>query len=204
MTLEQFLRSPHFHPIGGGASAPFEIITGPADVWVSPVGTAFPASPGVAPAVAWLPMGYTDGGVTITHTQTINQYRVDQVQGPVKAMRAEEGNTIGFAIAQLTMERYAQVINNAAVVTSAGPPAIKTMKLEQGVDIATFAMLIRFPSPYFNGYADYQLPIVYESADPAVTYGRDNMSTLSSEWTQLADTTKAKGDRMGQIVAQTA
>lgn len=190
-------------------SAPYEVITGPAQTWIAPLGTAFPP-PGGAPAVAWIDLGWTDGGVRINPTQNIEQYRVDQIQGPIKAQRTEEALTIGMSIVQLTLERWAYVLGVAApeaVAAVAGPPAIpahKKIKLQRGPDIALFAFLVRGPSPYGPYYADWDVPMVFQSGDPESTYTRDGMQSLTNEWTALADTSKPAGDQFGDYLAITA
>lgn len=189
--------------------APFEIIASPADVWIAAAGTAFPTVD-ATPAAGWISLGYTDGGISVSHSQSIESLMVDQLATPVKTIRTEEGLTIDFSLAQLTLERYALAINNATVTTTAatvGPPATvatKSIQLQRGVTVATHSMLIRGPSPYGNFNMQYEVPIVYQAGEPSVSYTRDGMATLETSWVSLADTTKATGQQFGRLVAQTA
>lgn len=187
------------------AVAPYEIIAGPANVWVAAYGTAFP-DPGSAPAVGWTTgaLGYTDGGITVTHNQNIEQLMVDQLSTPVKVLRTTEGLTIEFGIVQLTLERYALILNNATVTSDVGPPATKSIPLQKGVDVNRFAMLVRGPSPYGNFDMQYEVPIVIEAGEPTMTFNRDAKSVLSTSWITLADTTLPVGEQFGTIRAQSA
>lgn len=185
------------------AQAPYEIIAGPAQVWVADVGTAFPAT-NAAPGGSWTDLGYTDGGITVTHNQDIEQLYVDQISTPVKVLRTTESLTVEFSLAQLTLERWAKVINNNTVTTVAGPPATKEMQLQRGADVARHAMLVRGPSPYFNGYMQFQVLVVIHMGEPSVTFNRDQKAVLSTSWSALADTTQAAGQQFGKLVAQTS
>lgn len=194
------------------AVAPYEIIAGPAHVWVAPYGTAFP-DVNAAPATPWTTgaLGYTDGGITVTHNQNIEQLMVDQVPTPVKVMRTTEGLTVEFGIVQLTVQRYALILNNATVTDTAatvGPPATTkntAFPLQQGVDVARFSMLVRGPSPYTaTGNAQFEIPIVIQSGEPSVTYNRDAKSVLGTQWIALADTTKTFPNQFGTLRADSS
>lgn len=185
------------------AVAPFEVIAGPAEVWIAPTGTAFPLV-NAAPAAGWVSLGYTDGGITVSHTQDIETFYVDQIVTPIKTIRTTEGLTVEFAMAQMTLERYAQVMGGATITTDAGPPATKEFELQRGTTVQTHALLVRGPSPYVDEKMQYELPIVFQSEDPAVTFSRDAMATLSTTWTALADTALPEGEQFGRLVAQTA
>lgn len=185
------------------AVAPFEIIAGPARVWIAPVGTAFPTI-ATTPAAAWTDLGYTDGGISVTHNQDIEQLMVDQVTTPVKTIRTSEAITVEFAIAQITLERYALIVNQNTVTTVAGPPATKEFQLQKGSVVRTSALLVRGPSPYGDWNMQYELPIVYMSEEPQITFTRDAMATLPTAWVVLADTAAAEGEQYGKLVAQSA
>src|SRR3989304_7428136 len=107
--------------MAGQNVSPFEIIAGPATVYVAPVGETFPAVNAV-PAGNWLSLGDTDGGVTVEPQQAVNMLRPDQAIGPVKAIRTEVDLHVTFNLAELTLETMAKVLNNVTVTTGAGPP----------------------------------------------------------------------------------
>lgn len=95
---------------------PYEVVAGPAKVYLAPVGTSFPSISDIESCFdpAWIVLGKTDGGVKVSHAQTIVPLRVDQVTAPVKAIRSEEDLMVEFSIVELTVENYATVMNQLA------------------------------------------------------------------------------------------
>ena len=185
-------------------SAPYQIIAGPADVYVAPVGTAFPAV-NVTPSGAWVALGQTEGGVTVRHSQDLTFITTDQHTENVKAIRTAEGLQVEFSLAELTLENYIHVLNEVTVTSAAGPPATKTVKLFKGVDVAQKSLLVKGPSPYGNFYQQYQVPVVVADGEPEVQFVKDDKSVLACTWTALGDPNAATpADRFGSLVAQTA
>lgn len=182
------------------AQAPYEIIAAPANVWVAALATAFPEIDD-APGAGWFPMGYTDGGVTVTHNQDIEELYVDQVQAPIKRRRTTESVTVEFSVAQLTIERYAKVLGKTAPAPS-GTPAVVAIDLDMGPDITPFCMLVRGPSPYGEWNMQYELYSVSQSENPSVSYNREGLSSLSTSWAGNADITRTAGQQVGRLLAQ--
>jgi hypothetical protein len=186
------------------STSPFEIIAGPATVYVAPVGEAFPAV-NAAPAGNWVSLGDTEGGVTITHDQTVELLRVDQYPGPQKAIRSEEGLMVAFSLANLTLEQYARALNVVTVTTNVGPPHEREIPLRQGFDVNQRAMLIRGPSPYMDANLQYEVPIVVQTASPSPVFVRDDKAVLDCEWVALEDPNAATAEeRFGVLRAQDA
>jgi hypothetical protein len=186
------------------AQAPFEIIAGPARVYLAPTGTAFPAV-NAAPAGAWVDMGMTEGGVTVRHTQNVELITTDQYTAPVKGIRTEEGVEVEFALAELTLERYKWALNNVTVTSLAGPPATKEIVLYRGVEVSRHACLVRGPSPYLDAFMQYQIPVVIQTDEPEVAFVKDDKSVLQCTFTSLIDLTAAtESERFGKLVAQSA
>lgn len=169
---------------------PYEIIAGPAKVYLAPVGTAFPAVDALEAAfnVAWIPLGHTDGGVKVMHGQTIVPLRTDQVTAPVKAVRSEEDLEISFSIVELTLENYATVLNQgvAGVTDNGGNKEINLYRGGSGIE--TFALLARGDqlSPYGPYNLQYEVPSVYQSAPPEVEYTKDAKALLGCTFTAIA------------------
>lgn len=186
------------------AQEPYQIIAGPADVFIAPTGTAFPAI-NAAPGVGWVPLGETEGGVTVRHTQNIERLTTDQRTAPVKGIRTEEGVEIEFSLAELTLENYKYAVNDVAVVSAAGPPATKKIQLYRGVDVARHALLVRGPSPYGNFKQQYQVPVVSQTEEPEVEFVKDDKSVLACSFAAFADMTASDdADSLGHLVAQSA
>lgn len=189
------------------STSPFEIIAGPATVYVAPVGTAFPAI-NAAPSASWTSLGDTEGGVTVTHEQSVTLLRVDQSTGPKKAIRTEEALVISFSLANLTLENYARIMNDVAVTDTApgtGTAGHRSFKMRLGPDVARFAMLIRGPSPYMDANLQYEIPVVVQSGSPSVSFVRDDKSVLSVEFNAIEDSNASSpADRFGTLRAQDA
>lgn len=186
------------------AQAPYEIIAGPARVYLAASGTAFPAINAV-PGAGWTDMGMTEGGVTVRHTQSVEVISTDQYTAGVKGIRTEEGVEISFSFAELTLERYKWVMNNVAVTTVAGPPATKEIQLYRGVDVTRHAILVRGASAYGNFDSQYQVPVVIQTDEPEVAFVKDDKSVLAATFTALLDLAAATdAERFGKLVMQTA
>lgn len=191
------------------AVAPFEIIAGPAKPYVAPVGTAFPLVDDDPAAFdpAWIPLGETEGGVTVRHTQTIEQLRTDQHTGPVKAIRTEEGLEIEFGLAELTIENFSRALGIATVNSDAGGAGIaptKSLWLKRGVDVNRFGLLVRGPSPYGDWNMQWEVPVVIQSEEPEVEFVKDDKSILSCVWVAMEDLAAPEEEQFGRLVAQSA
>lgn len=182
---------------------PFEILAGPADVYLAPPDEAFPAV-NASPTGNWSYVGQTEGGVTVRHTQSVEALTSDQHTGAVKAVRTEEGLEIEFAVVELTLENYATVLNGTTVSSDAGPPAIKELNIHQGIHVDLRALLVRGRSPYGNYPAQYQVPLVYQSESPEVAFVKDDKSVLACVWNAIEDLDASDGEQFGKLVAQTS
>lgn len=183
--------------------APFNILAGPADVYVAATATAFPKV-NEAPSGSWTYVGMTDGGVSVKHSQTVNQITVDQRTGPVKALRTEENLEVGFSLVELTLENYSLVMNSNAITTQVTPNT-KTVFFHKGVHVDLRAMLIRGRSPYGNFPAQYQVPVTYQSDSPEVAFIKTDKSVLACTWNVLEDLSASTDEeRFGKLVAQTS
>lgn len=169
---------------------PYQIIAGPAKVYVAPVGTAFPAIDADESAFAtqWIPLGQTDGGVKVSHAQTIVPLRTDQVTAPVKMVRSEEDLEITFSLAELTLEHYAVVLNQVGAVEEgvAGEKSINLYRGGSGVE--TFALLVRGDqlSPYGPYNLQYEVPSAYQGGAPETEYTKDAKSLLACSFMAIA------------------
>ncbi|KKN41035.1 hypothetical protein LCGC14_0727230 [marine sediment metagenome] len=174
--------------------SPFEIIAGPAEVYLAPVSTVFPgievsdADNGIGqPFEFFISLGRTDGGVTVTFDQSIQLIRTDQVTGPVKAIRTEETLTVAFNLVDLNLENFAQALNKT-VASVIDLTTEKSILLYQGVAVQQFVMLVRGDSPYAaNDFLQFELPVVVQTGSPSVAFIRDDKAVLETEWTVLED-----------------
>lgn len=193
---------------------PYEIIISPADVYLAPSGSTFP-DVDTPPTGTWKLLGtagkknYSEDGVTVTHEQTLEPHRTAGSTGPVKVARTEEGLTFEGVLEDLSLEEYAKVLNDvtvADVAAASGTPGYRSIPLRQGLDVAEFAMLVRFPSPYGDGFtAQYQVPRVYQAANPAPAFNKSGAAGLAFSFTALEDPdATVDEERFGKLVAQDA
>lgn len=189
---------------------PYEIVAGPLNVYFAPTGTTFPAI-GVADTDidtggTWTPIGYTEGGIKVAHPQTVVELRADQVTGPVKAVRSEEGLEITFDLASLTLENYAMALNRSTGgVTSAG--GSKSVPLYRGgFQVDTFAFLARqgHLSPYGDKALQFEVPVVFQADSPEDTFTKDNKAVLAISLHALVDPNRSSDDEsFGRVRAGT-
>jgi hypothetical protein len=181
-------------------AAPYEVIAAPLTVYVAPVGTAKPAV-NAAPSGSWVKLGtsgsknYGTKGVVVTHNETIVKWRPAGGTGHRKAWRTEEFISVEFDLVDLTAEQYAYALNTATVTTNAGPPATKSIPLQQGAVVAQVALLARGISPINETLgAQYWIPIAIEDGTAAPAYaGEGAPAMLSLKFDSLEDATNGFG-----------
>lgn len=195
--------------------SPYEIMGVPFTLYVAPVGTAFPLL-GAAPSGDWLKIGtsgdrnYSDEGVTVAHSQAFNSVRGAGATGPQKAWRTEEDMVVSLTLWDMTLEQYAIAMNSNPVETTAagvGAVGFKTLKLYQGVEVETMALLIRGDaSAYGESWkSQYQVPVCYQSGNPEPVFTKGDPAGLAIEFTVLEDPDAATPDaRFGSLVMQHA
>ena len=189
------------------ARSPFEIIAGPAQVFIADVGEAFPDTDEDPTAVgAWTDLGRTEGGITVRHTQSVELLMTDQLPGPVKPIRSEEGLEIEFQLAELTIENYAKVLNDKTVSAfgaAGGTPGFRKIDLHRGLDVQCNALLVRGPSPLGDFNMQFEVPVVAQIEEPETVFVRDDKAVLAVNYTAIEDLTKTDEDeRFGCLRAQ--
>jgi len=193
---------------------PYEIIMSPFEVYLAPVGEAFPLIDAV-PAGNWALLGtrgkgnIAEDGITVTHNQTLNPHRTSGTTGPVKVVRSEEELLISFLLEDLSLEQYAKVLNNVAVSDTpagVGTAGFRDITLRQGPDVSAYALLCRGKSPYGDSWnSQYQVPIVYQNDNPAPAFTKSGAAGLQVTLAALEDLSAATdAERFGKLVAQDA
>lgn len=196
---------------------PYSIIGSPFEVYVGPTATAFPdidAEVDVTPP-GWTLLGVngtrsqSDDGVTVTHDQTVNEFRAAGSTGPMKAFRTEESLTVAGSLADLTVEAYSNAMNQATITTvaaAAGVAGEKSIGLSRGFLVVEFAVLIRGVSPYDEDMvAQYEVPRAYDGGSPAPQFTKGVAAMLAFEFHALEDPDATTDEeRFGRFRAQTA
>lgn len=197
-------------------SAPFEVVAQPFTLWVAAVGTAFPPID-EAPGGGWTKVGssgdlnYTEDGVTVTHNQSVEQWRALGSTGPRKAFRTEEELHVSLVVADLTLEQYSLAMNYNTVTTEApgaGAAGYKVLGLSRGLEVPQRALLVRgaSASPYGDGWgAQYEIPVAVQIGEPEVVFTKGEPAGLALEFSAIEDPDAAvETERFGRLVAQNA
>lgn len=174
-------------------SEPYEIMATPFDVFVALAGTEKPdiGDDVEASGSGWTKLGqrgadeYDEAGITVTHAQEQTFYRGLRGTGPVKAFRTSEDLTLGFTLNDLTVESYAQILNDAAVDVSSGNSRV--VGLHQGPQVNAIALLARsVDGPYGDGApCQYWIPKVVQSGSPAVVHRKGVAAGLALVFTTM-------------------
>lgn len=196
------------------STAPLEMVGQPLELYLAPVGTAFPLIDGV-PSGSWTLIGTSgkrsqdEAGVTATHSQTINPVRTGGSLGAVKAFRSAEDLSFKVTIFDVSLEQVKLALNGNTLTTvaaSTGVAGYKKIGLSRGFDVTEYALLARGPSPYLNNAnLQYQVPRCYMSNSPATVYRKGVPVGVELEFMALEDAGAASADvRFGSIIAQHA
>lgn len=191
--------------------APYEILATPFEAYWAAAGTAKPAIDDDT-LTGWTKIGTrgadeydADAGVTVTHEQSVNEYRGLRGTGAIKAFRTSESLKIAFEVNDISLESYALALNKLpSAVEDIGSRALG---LHQGSIPQTLALLLRsVDGPYgANSPMQYWVPNVYESGSPAVVWKKGEPAGLALEFTALEWLDAAnEGLRFGVLEAQDA
>lgn len=192
---------------------PFEVLSGPQDLWLAPVGTAFPKVD-VDPPSPWALLGlagadnYAEDGINVANPQSTNVWRSLKSTGPKKVFRGSEDFTIKLMVADLSLETWSVLIEGNTVTPtspSSGVPGVKTIGLSRGTSVRQVAVLLRGASPYGDDMAmQYEIPVASLLGSPDVGFKKDTPGLLAVEITCIEDPDAANdAERFGRLVAQT-
>lgn len=192
-------------------SQPYEIIAAPFNVYIAPVGTAFPLID-ADPADPWALVGssgvlnYGDEGVTVSHAQSITKFRSAGDAGSRKVFRTEEDLTVRLMLADLTLEQYRLALNSNILTTvpPGGEAGYKKIGLSRGFAVATVALLVKGPSPYAaDMFMQYEIPRAAQSGNPEPVHAKKGSpAMLALAWDALVDTEADTPDEyFGRLIA---
>jgi hypothetical protein len=163
---------------------PFEIVCAPYTLFVAPVGTAPPAIDDEETDfdADWFKLGtsgpqnYDDAGVTVNVNETTDSFTGAASTLAIKAWRTAEEITVGANLADLSIEQFAKILDDAAIVTTAKAHDVaghKRISLVRGVQVKEFAVLARGLSPYDEALnAQYEFTRAYQSENQAPQYNK--------------------------------
>ena len=191
---------------------PYEIVAGPLELYLAPVGTAFPAID-AAPGAGWTKVGtngdrnYSDDGVSVTHSQTLQKVRPAGAVGAVKTFRTEEDLSFTVTLWDMTLEAYQLALGGVApetVAAGVGTAGTKTIGLSRGETVKAYALLARGVSAYDDAMpAQYEVPRCYQSGNPNPVHRKGVPAGLALTFEALEDLEAASEDeRFGRLVMQ--
>lgn len=68
--------------------------------------------------VAWLPLGATSGGSTLTYTLTVQRIDVAELLDPVQWRTTDRSGTMAFALAQWSLTNLKYAMNGGTITTT--------------------------------------------------------------------------------------
>ena len=142
-----------------------QVLTGPGQFWVAPVGTAFPADAETAPAVDWEDVGYTDDGVAFEWEVETQEVVVAEEDLPIRESRTRITYQVVTTLAQFIFENLERALGGGTITSIAGPPQRRTYTPPVAGEHDAFAALFRYENEYDDGsggkfHTDLQIPEV--------------------------------------------
>lgn len=111
------------------------LLTDPGFLYWAPVGTALPATVGGTVAgsvftdswpVAWIPLGATDGGTTITGSLTVEPIEAAEFIDPLAYRTTGRGFTVEMSLINATAANLARTLNTTASTVSGSGATLLT------------------------------------------------------------------------------
>jgi hypothetical protein len=165
-------------------AAPEEIVASSLTLYRAVVGTSFTLID-YAEAdfdAAWKKIGvagsnnYDGSGVSVSHTETVNDFVPAGSTMPVKRFRTAENFEFKLNLVDLSPATYAAVMNNASVTTvpaSSGIAGEDSFSLFRGDQVNSFAVLARGLSPVDNTLnMQYEFSKAFLSVNGDVVYNK--------------------------------
>lgn len=203
---------------------PEGFIRGAARVMIAPISQAWPteladlivlASGGTQydATAGWTELGSTKTGVNIARNNSEESFDVDQVQGDIASQPTGWEMSVGTALAEVTLDRIAQVWESAAPTTDATPATGSEKHLGLGSPEAytqrRLAVLFKRPTDPNTGTPGKIRAYVFRKVqrtpqDSSFTHQKTGeQATLPIRWRCLADDTVTDINfRFGEIIDQ--
>lgn len=128
-----------------------QVLTGPGQFFVAPVGTAFPADAETAPAATWEDIGYTDDGVAFEWEMETQEVVVAEEFLPIRESRTRITYQLVTTLAQFVFENLERALGGGTITTIVGPPQRRTYEPPTGTEHDAFALLFRYENEYDDG-----------------------------------------------------
>ena len=184
------------------------VLIGAANMYVAPAGTAPPGMDGDTidwGAASFADQGFTQGGVEFDYAPEIFRAMVDQVMSPVKTELIGEGLAVrtGFAEADLD---HLNIAMSASTKTTRAPGAGEVgQDILKGGSGSLVEKVLGFEGKSPEGF--WRVVMIWRGhfiGAGGHSYKRDDMTLVPVEFAALADTSKAIGETLYQIIDKTA
>lgn len=191
-----------------------EIVGGPFEVYLAPVGTVAPPIQDPVP-VPWAIFGVggnrniSEAGIRVTHGITGEAWRALGTTSARKWFPTSEDLGFAFELADMSAEMYAAALGKpasdvVATPASAGVAPIDTVIIERGFTVNQFAMLVRGDqSPAGAGFnTQWWCPLVVQTGNPEIVIVKGAPQMLAFNWMALYHTTLGLGSYIVQTGAE--
>jgi hypothetical protein len=128
-----------------------EVLVGVAQMFIAPGGTVGPADPTVAPAVAWVDVGYSDEGWDFASEVNTADVEVAEELDALDVQATGRNSRMEGAAAQATIENLQIALGGGTITQVAGPPAYKQFDPPGSGDLTRYAILLRGKAPPVAG-----------------------------------------------------
>jgi hypothetical protein len=114
------------------------VLTDPGMLWIAVLATAAPTNTVTGsvftddPAAAWIPLGATEEGSTLSYQTNVEAIRVAEFFDPIRWATTERNGSIAFNLANYTLSNYNRAMNGgvAALVATSGTGATSLFTVE--------------------------------------------------------------------------
>lgn len=170
-------------------AAPNEVVADPLTIYLAPVGFAFPAIDEIPiGTLGWEKLGtegslnYDSSGVSVSHSETVNDFVPAGSTMPTKRFRTAESFEIKLNLVDISPDVYAKVMNDATVTDVAAGSGVageSWFSLFRGINVASFAVLARGQSSVDNDMnLQYEFSKAFVSVNGDVVWNKGTPAML--------------------------
>lgn len=135
------------------AKSAAEVLIGTGTLYVAVDGTAQPLDPTVAPAGAYVDIGYSEEGWSFNIDRNLEDIEVAEEIDPIDVMQtSREVHMVGVAV-QASLENLKTALGAGTITTVAGPPSYKQLVAGGTGDLLRVTLLFRGKAPPLAGVA---------------------------------------------------
>lgn len=176
-----------------------ELVTAPFDLYWAPTGEAFP-DVDTTPAGNWALIGslgarrYTEEGVSISSEIETEDFNSLAALDPECVFLTGRDLMVSVVMADISLEQLRIAFNLNTVTEAAGPPATRTLPMNIGPELESFALLVRGankspePDAETGQNLQFEFENVIEVASKEITFTKGEPAGVQLEFRVLAGT----------------